>query len=112
SGTPTATRVLDQEAGRRLAAYPMPAMPLVYIADTVAVMIDREPGATSAEADALADGWTQAHRVTAVDLATGDVRWVGRIEPGSTWALPGVQPWDDGVVVGGPDAHDMAVIAA
>jgi hypothetical protein len=91
----------------------MPAMPLVYIAGTVAVMIDRESGTTrSAEADAAGDGWTQAHRVTAVDLVTGDVRWEGRIDPGSTWALPGVQPWDDGVVVGGPDARYMAVVAA
>ncbi|WP_344126565.1 hypothetical protein [Luedemannella flava] len=110
-GTPAATRVATQEAGRRLVAYPVAAVPLAYIAGTVAIMIDREPSTTSAEIDAREDGWVQAHRVTAVDLASGETRWVGRIEPGSTWALPGVQPWDDGVVVGGPDARQMVVVA-
>ena len=109
-GTPTATRVLSQGAGRRLAAYPMPAVPLAYIAGTVAIMIDRAPGQRTAEEDARQDGREQMHLVTAVDLRTGEQSWVNYIDAGSSWALPGVQPWDEGVVVGGPDVRYMVVI--
>jgi hypothetical protein len=111
-GTPTATRVLTQEAGRLVMSYPTPALPVAYIAGSVAILIEQEVGADIADADARLDGWRQAHRVTAVDLATGENRWEGRIDPGSTWALPGVQPWDDGVVWGGSDEGRMIVVAS
>ena len=112
-GGPTITRVLDAETGRRLGTYPVPAVPLAYFTDQVAVVIDREPDARAippASSDWHYDGWVEAHVVTAIDLQTGGIRWIGRLEPGRTWVLPGLRPYQDGVIGGGAAEGWMAVL--
>jgi hypothetical protein len=112
-GGPTMTRVLDAETGRRLGTYPVPAVPLAFFTDQVAVTIDREPGAPAippASSDWFYDGWLAAHVVTAIDLGTGATRWVRRLEPGRTWVLPGLRPYQDGVFGGGAAESWMAVL--
>lgn len=119
------TAASSTATGRLRGIYPVPAMPLVYFTDPVAIVIDRVPGAEptgpgpggpnqigTAEPDSEAsfDGWLEAHQATAIDLDSGAPRWVRTIEPGSTWALPGVHPWREGFVGERGSAPWMAVV--
>ncbi len=107
-GSPATTLVLDATTARQLGSYPVPAAPLVYIADGVAVMADREPVQPASPGGF--DGWREAHWVSGIDLATGQMTWRRRIAAGSSWALPGVYPWMEGLV--GTSGRDrwMAVV--
>lgn len=77
------------------------------------LIIDREPGSRVTPptgSDWFYDGWHEPHLVTATDLRTGGTRWTGRLEPGASWVLPGVRPYQDGVAGGGAAESWMAVL--
>jgi hypothetical protein len=90
--------------------FPAVATPLVQVADHVAIVIDRDPGVAAAPGYAPVDqaaGLAWAHRVTAIDLASGAVRWTRTIAPGLRWSLPGVRPGTAGIVGLPPGQHWM-----
>jgi hypothetical protein len=113
--------------GRLHGIYPVPAMPLVYFTDPVAVVVDLAPGTVqaglrpagpnqvgtgTAGVGSTFDGWVEEHLVVAIDLETGATRWSRRIPAGSTWAMPGVHPWRDGFVGEPGPAPWMVVVGA
>jgi hypothetical protein len=90
--------------------FPAVGMPLVQVADHVAIVIDRDAGVAAApgfEPLEQAAGLAWPHRVTAIDLASGAVRWTRTIAPGLRWSLPGVRPGTAGIVGLPPGQHWM-----
>jgi hypothetical protein len=104
------TSVLWSDAARPSLTFPAVAMPLVHITDDLAIVIDRDetdsqPGYTAVE---QAAGLPWAHRVTAIDLRSGAVRWTRTISSGVRWSMPGVRPGSVGIV-GLPAGQDWMV---
>jgi len=114
-GSPATTLVLDARTARQLGSYPVPAAPVAYFGEGVAVMVDREPGPPTGPDSpdgSTIDGWQEAHRATAVDLVTGETIWDRRLPAGSFWALPGVYPWMEGFVGTAAPGRWMAVVGS
>jgi outer membrane protein assembly factor BamB len=96
---PAVTQIIDGRTAQLLGTYPVPAVPLVYFADDVAVVIDRvpDPLETRSGAELVSyDGWSEAHTVVAVDVVNGAALWSRTIAPGSFWALPSARPQTEG----------------
>jgi PQQ enzyme-like repeat protein len=95
------TEAVSTVGDREPLAFPAVAMPLVHLADDVAVLIDRDttvgPAPGVPPVDQLA-GLQWTYRVTALDLATGAVRWTRALPAGVRWSLPGVRPGSVGLV--------------
>ncbi len=112
---PTRTTVVSTGPERISVVFPAYAMPLVQLADGVAIVVDRDtaeapdPAATTAERTA---GLAWAHRVTALDLRTGSVRWTRELAAGVRWSLPGVRPASMGIVALPPGADWMVTSTA
>jgi hypothetical protein len=90
--------------------FPAVATPLVQVADHVAIVIDRDADVAAAPGYAPFDqaaGLAWTYRVTAIDLASGTVRWTRTIAPGVRWSLPGVRPGTAGIVGLPPGQHWM-----
>ncbi len=103
------TLVLDTRTGQVVGAYPAAAIALVYIADDVAVTIDRDPPAgpqaRRPDLSAPETGLGQAYLVTARDVRSGAVRWRRVLPAGTGWSLPGVRTGTEGVVGLPPGQH-------
>lgn len=109
----TTTMVIDTRTGRVVRAYPTAAVPLVYLADDVAVTIDRDPAAGAEpplpQLSLDETGLDRRHLVTARDLATGHVRWTRALAMGTLWSLPGVRGGAEGIVALPPGQNWMVM---
>jgi hypothetical protein len=96
------TFLINTDTGRVTRAYPVPAMPVAYVADEVVVFVDWDPSVgpdpSPEEPHATAVGLEWTHRAVGRDLRTGAVRWIRALPAGMRWALPGVQSGAEGIV--------------
>lgn len=103
------TRVIDVTTGRRAWVYPVPAAPLAYLGDDVAVVVDLADPPPAQDPGRLDDGTTRAHRIRALDVHTGRPLWSTVLPAGTLWALPGVRQGADGLAQLAPGADWMLV---
>src|SRR5262249_54560103 len=96
------TTIIDTRTGEAVRSYPSAAMPLVYLADDVALTIDRDPAAGPdpplPELSLGATGLDRPHLVVARALATGAGRWRLPLPAGVGWSVPGVRYGTEGIV--------------
>ncbi len=91
-------------------SYPTAALPLVYLAGTLAITVDRDLRVPP-EPGSAATGPRWAHLVTARDLRTRSVLWTRRIEPRGSWSLPGVRVGATGIA-GLPPGTDWMLVSS
>jgi hypothetical protein len=99
--SPARTEAIGDVPGWSSLAFPGLAMPLVSMAGDVGIVIDRDtsvPAWSAAGPDDRAAGLQWTYVATAIDLASGAVRWSRTIPPGTVWSLPGVRPGQAGIV--------------
>lgn len=110
-GSPAATTVLDARTGAEMGTYPVPAIPIVYFAGGVGLTVDRVPGSPHRVGGrGRYDGWSEPHVATAFDVRTGTTRWSRPVPAGSSWVLPGVHPWTEGLTGVAATPGWMAVV--
>lgn len=109
----TSSSIINIRDGQFMLGYPAAALPLIHLAQDVAVFVDRDPDAQTQppprSSIEVERGITMPHRIVAYDLATGAVRWTRRLSPGWLWALPGTRPGAEGIVALPPEQQWMVI---